>query len=898
MKKNKFFNVFLVASLGVAALLAASACGGDDQASSSKIPEEKSEYLVNGFNSLDDLYATKFIGVLPTDTMRMHINGMKEFISEGQGSLIYENLQGSYHEAFMLFENSSAPEIDARHISSLSVDVYNPNESGINLALLMKTENGGTLFFERAEIQAGEWKSVCIDLTGYSYAQKELIKGVSLRFDVNEPATFYVDNMVAKMGAEDLPPVDVNEVIDGLAAPAGVEKITQDNFDNHVAFVEKTFYAQSLYNALENKASVSGDKKAKLDACLAMVADFGVLYDSRTQFISRGDYGVSLTAISTEDEIYGGVWSMNVPSAKNEQGVGHQAINVDGYGKVFYWLYNPMDVNLNASFYGGWGSWDLKKVQLAAKSWTKIELNARWFEYDRIGQVYFIIYGAPTIDGEFKMTSMYGLSAKVVAQPIIDRINALPALNSLTYQDKETVMEIKAGYGNLSASAKAAVVNAETLADCERKIYEIEAAPVIEMIDALPDAQAITSAHAAAVTAAKAAYNALSSEAKAIIPEEKTVKLTELANLLKTAVVREAINALSDANAVSLPKDVTIIQEAKALFDALTDAEKEQIPTHEKDKLDACLAAIEGIDIVFDARNAQLCLNTNTGATSTATGGVKDSQFGDVFRMDVVAAGHGQADFFPNVDFTGYDKICFYIYNPTDLALNLVWYTVDWKNETGNWIALAPKTWTKIEVGAFYSENNGFYLIDKLAGEGKYNGWLITSFYGLAEGVEMPNPNNVNTPENPDMPENPDSNVLLDASDKSLLLAGRDTGNSGIVGTQKDETYGDVWTIDVPSDSITAGQGDFHAKSLESKGYKYATFYIYNPADVDVILVCYKVNWTHVDNTTMKANAWTAITVDLEKAGSDFFFIINSNVKAGTWKVTSFIGANEPLVNG
>ena len=113
MKKNKFFNVFLVASLGVAALLAASACGGDDQASSSNIPEEKSEYLVNGFNSLDDLYATKFIGVLPTDTMRMHINGMKEFISEGQGSLIYENLQGSYHEAFMLFENSSAPEIDA-----------------------------------------------------------------------------------------------------------------------------------------------------------------------------------------------------------------------------------------------------------------------------------------------------------------------------------------------------------------------------------------------------------------------------------------------------------------------------------------------------------------------------------------------------------------------------------------------------------------------------------------------------------------------------------------------------------------------------------------------------------------------------------------------------------------
>ena len=259
--------------------------------------------------------------------------------------------------------------------------------------------------------------------------------------------------------------------------------------------------------------------------------------------------------------------------------------------------------------------------------------------------------------------------------------------------------------------------------------------------------------------------------------------------------------------------------------------------------------------------------------------------------MDVVAAAHGQADFFPNVNFKGYDKICFYIYNPTDLAANLVWYTVNWKSEAGNWVALTPKSWTKIEVGAFYNENYGFYLIDKLKGGESYNGWLITSFYGLAAGVEMPDANQVKDPNAPEKP----ANLLLDASDKSLLLSGRDTGNRGTVGTAKDEVYGDVWTIDVQSDAYTAGQGDFHASSLDVKDYKYVTFYVYNPADVDVLLVCYQVNWTHVSNTKMKAKSWTAVSVDIEKAGADFFFIINEKVKAGTWKVTSFIGENQPL---
>ncbi len=1271
-KNNRWLQILLSGSLCLSAICFAGGCtSSQDNESSSNgdAVEEKSEYLISGFNGVDDLYAIKPIGVLPTDAFIMDINSQADFVSEGTGSLKYENVQGAYHEAFLLFEHTSAVDMNAQKISTVSVDVYNPNAETAGFSLHMKTHDGSTLFAEQTSVAAGEWTTVSIDLTEYSYAQKDYIKGVSLRFDVDTPNTFYVDNIVAKMGAEDLPPVNVNEVLSSLTAPEGVNKITEENFDNHVAFVEKVFYAKRLYDA--DSSGVSSENVAKLNACLAMVEDFGILYDARTDFISRGYYGSSPTVLAAEDATYGGVWSINIPKT-SEQGLKHNAISVDGYGKVVYWLYNPMDVELSAGFHGGWNSWNLKKVQLPSKTWTKIELNARYFEYDFKGQVFFVISGAASLEGEFKMTSFFGVTAEVVAKEVDDMITALPALAELTYEDKAAVMAVKAAYEDLSSSAKAAIEDIDKLTDSEAKIYELEAVPVMAMIDALPTADALTSEHGEAVMAAKAAYNALSAEAKAkvetakveklnacysilssVILEEKIAmlpsmeefeqgdgekyiylindakaeydgmtevdkakvdpaaveklqalakaienykivfeagkdaltkdgngmdwtgtitttidetygevyllevqsllavdfdfhaknlnteglgkvffyvynpaekdyrvvaytadwqtsqtttltagewtkvevsvadfykkggvfyvvvtgadivsgwkvtsfygtymtadpvintiealptvetvtladraavdaakatydalgeeeralvtnveklnsliaklnelesapviamiealptletvtladkaavedaraaynglsdsakvkvtnvnklillenklidleaepvlemidalpevyeittsdeenikaakaaydnlseaakakvsteqveKLKALVEALSTVFISEAIKALPTVDSVSIPKDITVIEEVKAKYDALSETDKAKISAELTEKLNACVAAIEGFATLFDARTETLKANTNTGAASTTANAQTDETYGNVFRLDVVAAAHGQADFFPNVNFSGYERVFFYIYNPGVEGVNLVWYTGSWTNEAGNWTALAANAWTKIEVGTYYSENNAFYLIDKLSGGATYEDWLITSFYGANGDAVAPD---VETPDEPIVPDEPASNVLLDASDASNLLSGRDTGNGGVVGTAVDETYGNVWTINVAG----GDQSDFHAKSLDIKDYKYVTFYIYNPASMDVALVCYKADWTHVSNTTMKANAWTAVSIDTSVSGADIFFILNTNVTDGEWKVTSFIGADEPLAD-
>ena len=139
--KNRFIKILVAASLGVAALAIASGCEGLQSTSDSQSDtvEEKSEYLLSGFNSLDDLYVIKPIGILPTDTLKMDITEQTSFVLEGTGSLVYENIHGAYHEAFLLFENSNAPEINAQKISTVSVDVYNPNKNAVEFSLLMKT---------------------------------------------------------------------------------------------------------------------------------------------------------------------------------------------------------------------------------------------------------------------------------------------------------------------------------------------------------------------------------------------------------------------------------------------------------------------------------------------------------------------------------------------------------------------------------------------------------------------------------------------------------------------------------------------------------------------------------------------------------------------------------------
>ena len=123
---------------------------------------------------------------------------------------------------------------------------------------------------------------------------------------------------------------------------------------------------------------------------------------------------------------------------------------------------------------------------------------------------------------------------------------------------------------------------------------------VEDLFDALPAADAVTLNDKETIEAARAAYNALTDEQKALISAEELAKLTDaeaaLAAAEKAAADQEAADAvvaLFDA----LPADITLedkaaIEAARAAYDALTADQKALVSAEELAKLTAAEEAL------------------------------------------------------------------------------------------------------------------------------------------------------------------------------------------------------------------------------------------------------------------------------------------------------------------
>ena len=136
---------------------------------------------------------------------------------------------------------------------------------------------------------------------------------------------------------------------------------------------------------------------------------------------------------------------------------------------------------------------------------------------------------------------------------------------------------------------------------------------VLVLFDALPAADAVTVDNKAAIEAARAAYNALTDDQKALVTPEDLAKLTAAEEALAAAekaaadqVAADAVvvlfDALPAADAVTLDNKAAI-EAARAAYDALTDDQKALVAPEDLSKLTAAeeaLAALikEGVENV------------------------------------------------------------------------------------------------------------------------------------------------------------------------------------------------------------------------------------------------------------------------------------------------------------
>ena len=209
-------------------------------------------------------------------------------------------------------------------------------------------------------------------------------------------------------------------------------------------------------------------------------------------------------------------------------------------------------------------------------------------------------------------------------------IEALPNPADVTIEDKDDIDAAVEAYNALTDDQKRLVVLADRikLALDDAALQKIEndiaaAEAVTEQIEALPEAEDVTIEDFDDIVAARAAYNALTDDQKALVDEDTLAKLAADEAALGDAIEVEFVKAL--INELPAPEDVTIndeffIEAVREWYDELSDAQKDMIDEETYQKLvdaEEALAALTNFTVTW--MNGDEVLEVDTDLPSGAT---------------------------------------------------------------------------------------------------------------------------------------------------------------------------------------------------------------------------------------------------------------------------------------
>jgi len=172
-------------------------------------------------------------------------------------------------------------------------------------------------------------------------------------------------------------------------------------------------------------------------------------------------------------------------------------------------------------------------------------------------------------------------------------INALPATDEITPDDKEAIAAARKAYDELSDEAKKKVPE-ETLEKLDAAEITLAVVTFDEEFATVPTSvDQITTENSDAIKAARAAYEQLSEEQKTKFPQEKLERLEQVETALSFATINEEL-----ANLPENLDDITLddkdgIEAAREAYEALSDEEKQQVPQATLDKLEEAESVLE-----------------------------------------------------------------------------------------------------------------------------------------------------------------------------------------------------------------------------------------------------------------------------------------------------------------
>ena len=172
------------------------------------------------------------------------------------------------------------------------------------------------------------------------------------------------------------------------------------------------------------------------------------------------------------------------------------------------------------------------------------------------------------LDAEAKLAD---LKAADAVEKLID------AIGTVTLDSEEAIKAARGAYDALTDAQKELVGNYQTLLDAEAKLADLKAADAVEkLIDAIGT---VTLDSEEAIKAARGAYDALTDAQKELVGNYQTLLDAEakLADLKAADAVEKLIDAIGT---VTLDSEEAI-KAARDAYDALTDAQKEQVGNYQ-----------------------------------------------------------------------------------------------------------------------------------------------------------------------------------------------------------------------------------------------------------------------------------------------------------------------------
>ena len=247
--------------------------------------------------------------------------------------------------------------------------------------------------------------------------------------------------------------------------------------------------------------------------------------------------------------------------------------------------------------------WDFSDVKVPTKNVndlilaldansTKEQIQAARDAYEDLLPKYKAIFNKDTLRKLLEAENGKGDSiTKVIAA-----IDALPAADKLTLEDKDAVIKARNLYDALDDESKTVISNYSKLTEAEAKIKELEkqqeqkekdkaaAEKVIAAIDALPSADNLTLNPYVLqlLDNIQAQYNALTEAQKALVANYSVLQTLRslIPDLKAAAAVVDKINAIGEVTSDNYQKKQALVIEARTAYDALTADQKKRVTNY------------------------------------------------------------------------------------------------------------------------------------------------------------------------------------------------------------------------------------------------------------------------------------------------------------------------------